>query len=64
MELIHKIAYELDIKKLNFIDENDMVKSGKFFYPSVECGPISNSLSKEMLNFNPSDINIAIKNTV
>lgn len=64
MELLHKIANELSIKKLNFIDENDMVKSGKFFYPSVECGPISNALSKELLNFKPTDINIAIKNTV
>jgi hypothetical protein len=64
MELLHKIANELSIKKLNFIDENDMVKSGKFFYPSVECGPISNTLSKELLNFKPTDINIAIKNTV
>ena len=64
MELIHKIADELEIKKLNFIDENDMVKSGKFFYPSVESGPISNTLSKEILDFNPTDINIAIKNSV
>ena len=32
----------MNVEVKNFIDENELVEPGKFFYPSVECGPISN----------------------
>lgn len=52
------------MEHLNFIDENDLTRGGKFFYPSVECGPISNEKAKEMLGFKSSDLNESIKSTI
>lgn len=58
------MAKPLKIKDLNLIDENELTKSGKFFYPSVECGPISNEKAKKLLNFESTDFEQAIKETV
>lgn len=41
-----------------------MKGKGSFFYPSVECGPISNQKAKKILKFKPSKIDEAIKKTV
>lgn len=36
----------------------------KFFYPSVDCGPINNSKAKQVLGFTPRPIEEAIQETV
>jgi len=51
VELIKQIAKNMKKENLHFIDENDLTRAGKFFYPSVECGPISNEKVKRLLNF-------------
>lgn len=42
MNLLVEMAKNLKVKNLNTVDENELISSGKFFYPSVECGPICN----------------------
>ena len=56
LQLINKIKEFLKIEKIEFLDEKDLVKGGKFFYPSVECGPISNLKAKNYLNFKSSSL--------
>jgi hypothetical protein len=36
----------------------------KFFYPSVDCGPINNSKAKQVLGFTPTPLEGAIQETV
>ena len=40
-----------------------MEGKGSFFYPSVECGPINNLKSKQILGFKPTNVYEAIKKT-
>ena len=61
---IDMVAKEMGIADLEFIDEKDLISSGKFFYPSVECGPLNNSKAKKLLNFKSIEIETAIKETV
>ena len=46
------------------MDESFLEGKGKFFYPSVDCGPINNLKAKSILNFQPSSIEEAIQKTV
>lgn len=50
------MAENLKIQKLKFVHEDELKKGGKFFYPSVECGPICNKKSKIMLGMEYSSI--------
>lgn len=64
LNLINLIAQNMKVENLKFLDENELVRPGKFFYPSVECGPISNQKAKEMLGFQSSSLDEAVKTTV
>lgn len=63
-ELVERMAEFMGVKSLNFIDERDLIKAGKFFYPSVECGPLSNAKAKKYLHFTSTNINEAIQETI
>ena len=63
-DLVKRMAEVMGVKKLNFIDERDLIKVGKFFYPSVECGPLSNAKAKQYLQFTSTNINDAIRDTI
>jgi nucleoside-diphosphate-sugar epimerase len=60
---IEKIAGMIGVDKVNFIDEKKLVKAGKFFYPSVECGPLNISKAKTQLGFVPSKLDDALRET-
>lgn len=64
--LLFKIArvMGIDESKIGMVDEKDLIKSGKFFYPSVECGPITNKKAKKMLGFKCTEIDNALEITV
>lgn len=63
-ELVEKMAEFMEVKSLKFIDERDLIKAGKFFYPSVECGPLSNSKAKKYLGFSSTNIFEAVRETI
>lgn len=63
LNLINPIAKNIQVDNLKFLDENDLVRLRKFFYPSVECGPISNQKAKEVLGFQSSCLEKAVKTT-
>ena len=51
-------------KSIRSMNESNLSGRGKFFYPSVDCGPINNSKAKSLLGFQPSKIENAITKTV
>lgn len=61
--LIEKLAAFIGIEKVNFIDEKKLIKAGKFFYPSVECGPLNISKVKSQLGFVPTKLDDALRET-
>lgn len=46
------------------MDEKNLQGRGRFFYPSVNCGPVNNAKSKALLEFQPTKLETAIQETV
>ena len=63
-EFLDVICTRMQADNVKFLPEKELYKSGHFFLPSVECGPISNELAKELFDFEPTELYTAINATV
>jgi len=50
--------------EINWRHQDDLGGAGKYFWPSVDCGILDCSKAKSQLNFMPTPIDQAIKESV
>lgn len=63
-EFLNEIGRCLGVSSVSVVSDRDLPGPASIFYPSVECGPLSNRKAKELLGYRPSDLRKSITKTV
>jgi len=52
------------INDITWVTEKELGQNGKYFLPSVDCGPVNNDFCKELTGFKPTSLEAALKKTL